>query len=58
MAIQFRYFVNDKDRIRKISDPNAHFQYKINRNPRWNEAQMEAMSGMHTASRYLKLDAN
>ncbi|KAI9373278.1 Arb2 domain-containing protein [Aspergillus egyptiacus] len=38
------YFVNDKDQIRKISDPEQEFQFKINRNPRWNELQREAMN--------------
>ncbi|KAJ0416835.1 Arb2 domain-containing protein [Aspergillus carlsbadensis] len=38
------YFMNDKDQIRKISDPEQEFQFKINRNPRWNELQREAMN--------------
>ncbi|PYH40549.1 uncharacterized protein BP01DRAFT_351034 [Aspergillus saccharolyticus JOP 1030-1] len=38
------YFVNDKDQIRKISDPTQEFQYKINRNSRWNDVQREAMN--------------
>lgn len=37
--------MNDKDQIRKITRPNEEFQFKINRNPRWNEAQREAMNG-------------
>ncbi|PLB45748.1 hypothetical protein P170DRAFT_500300 [Aspergillus steynii IBT 23096] len=38
------YFINDKDRIRKISDPEQEFQFKINKNPRWNEVQRAAMN--------------
>ncbi|KAL2827847.1 Arb2 domain-containing protein [Aspergillus pseudoustus] len=38
------YFINDKDQIRKISDPEQEFQFKINKNPRWNEVQREAMN--------------
>ena len=41
-----RYFINDKDQIRKISDPEQEFQFKINKNPRWNERQREVMNGM------------
>jgi hypothetical protein len=39
------YFMNDNDQIRRISDPEQEFQFKINRNPRWNELQREAMNG-------------
>ncbi|KAL3468525.1 Arb2 domain-containing protein [Aspergillus heterothallicus] len=38
------YFINGKDQIRKISDPEQEFQFKINKNPRWNELQREAMN--------------
>ncbi|KAH8423336.1 uncharacterized protein LDX57_001094 [Aspergillus melleus] len=38
------YFINDKDQIRKISDPEQEFQFKINKNPRWNERQREVMN--------------
>ncbi|KAL4799763.1 Arb2 domain-containing protein [Aspergillus venezuelensis] len=38
------YFINDKDQIRKISDPTQEFQFKINRNDRWNDVQREAMN--------------
>ncbi|KAL4952328.1 Arb2 domain-containing protein [Aspergillus filifer] len=38
------YFINDKDQIRKISDPTQGFQFKINRNDRWNDVQREAMN--------------
>ncbi|KAL2868599.1 uncharacterized protein BJX67DRAFT_45896 [Aspergillus lucknowensis] len=38
------YLINDKDQIRKISDPEQEFQFKINRNPRWNDLQREAMN--------------
>ncbi|THC91880.1 hypothetical protein EYZ11_008657 [Aspergillus tanneri] len=38
------YFINDKDQIRKISHPDHEFQFKINKNPRWNEMQREAMN--------------
>lgn len=41
-----RYFINDSDQIRMISDPSAEFKYKINRNERWNEANKEAMNGV------------
>lgn len=45
---QSRYFVNERDQVRKISDPEQEFQFKINKHPRWNEAQREAMSGKHS----------
>ncbi|PWY91008.1 hypothetical protein BO70DRAFT_307468 [Aspergillus heteromorphus CBS 117.55] len=38
------YFINDQDQIRKIADPAEEFQFKINKNPRWNELQREAMN--------------
>ncbi|KAE8147547.1 Arb2 domain-containing protein [Aspergillus avenaceus] len=38
------YFINDKDQIRKISDPTQDFRFKINSNARWNELQREAMN--------------
>ncbi|RDW72311.1 uncharacterized protein DSM5745_07483 [Aspergillus mulundensis] len=38
------YFINDKDQIRKISDPTQDFQFKINKNDRWNEVQRGAMN--------------
>ncbi|KAL6237696.1 hypothetical protein BDW75DRAFT_248709 [Aspergillus navahoensis] len=38
------YFINDKDQIRKISDPTQEFKFKINRNDRWNEVQRNAMN--------------
>ncbi|RHZ74979.1 hypothetical protein CDV55_109205 [Aspergillus turcosus] len=38
------YFVNEKDQIRKIADPEQDFQFKINRNDRWNEVQRGAMN--------------
>ncbi|RAL10333.1 uncharacterized protein BO97DRAFT_471812 [Aspergillus homomorphus CBS 101889] len=38
------YLITDNDQIRKISDPTQEFQYKINRNPRWNDVQREAMN--------------
>ncbi|KAL4819332.1 Arb2 domain-containing protein [Aspergillus spinulosporus] len=38
------YFINDKDQIRKIADPTQGFQFKINRNDRWNEVQRNAMN--------------
>ncbi|KAL4906694.1 hypothetical protein BDW74DRAFT_177003 [Aspergillus multicolor] len=38
------YFINDKDQIRKISDPTQDFQFKINKNDRWNEVQRDAMN--------------
>ncbi|RMJ27394.1 hypothetical protein PHISP_01710 [Aspergillus sp. HF37] len=41
---QLGYFINENDQIRKISDPDQEFQFKINRNPRWNEVQRNAMN--------------
>ncbi|KAL4920952.1 Arb2 domain-containing protein [Aspergillus aurantiobrunneus] len=41
------YCINDKDQIRKISDPTQEFQYKINKNDRWNEVQRAAMNGKY-----------
>ncbi|KAL4872378.1 Arb2 domain-containing protein [Aspergillus spectabilis] len=38
------YFINDIDQIRKISDPTQEFQFKINKNDRWNEVQRGAMN--------------
>ncbi|KAL4808833.1 Arb2 domain-containing protein [Aspergillus unguis] len=38
------YFINDQDQIRKKSDPDQEFQYKINRNDRWNDVQRAAMN--------------
>ncbi|KAL2822125.1 Arb2 domain-containing protein [Aspergillus cavernicola] len=38
------YFITSEDKIRKISDPEQEFQFKINRNPRWNDLQREAMN--------------
>ncbi|KKK18310.1 hypothetical protein ARAM_001616 [Aspergillus rambellii] len=38
------YFINEKDQIKKISDPEQDFQFKINKNPRWNDVQREAMN--------------
>ncbi|KAL4936022.1 hypothetical protein BDV06DRAFT_233771 [Aspergillus oleicola] len=38
------YFINDKDQIRKISDSTQEFQFKINRNDRWNDVQRGAMN--------------
>ncbi|KAF7585664.1 hypothetical protein BBP40_010345 [Aspergillus hancockii] len=38
------YYINDNDQIRKIANPEEDFQYKINRNARWNEIQREAMN--------------
>ncbi|GKZ25996.1 hypothetical protein AbraIFM66951_001972 [Aspergillus brasiliensis] len=36
------YFITEYDQIRKISAPKEEFQFKINRNERWNEMQREA----------------
>lgn len=49
-----RYFINDNDQIKKISDPEQDFQFKINKNSRWNEAQREAMNGGFTCSPFLQ----
>ncbi|KAF9891730.1 hypothetical protein FE257_003211 [Aspergillus nanangensis] len=38
------YFVNEHDQIRMISNPDLGFQFKINKNDRWNEVQREAMN--------------
>ncbi|KAJ5095618.1 Arb2 domain-containing protein [Penicillium alfredii] len=38
------YFINDNDQIRMISDPELGFQYKINRNDRFNVKQREAFN--------------
>ncbi|GFF49514.1 isoform 3 of protein FAM172A [Aspergillus udagawae] len=38
------YFINEKDQIRKISNPEQEFQFKINRNDRWNDLQRGAMN--------------
>ena len=38
------YFINDKDQIKMISDPEQNFLYKINTNDRYNEMQKEAMN--------------
>ncbi|RAH52849.1 Arb2 domain-containing protein [Aspergillus piperis CBS 112811] len=38
------YFITEDDQIRKISAPKEEFQFKINRNARWNEMQREAMN--------------
>ncbi|EZF10233.1 hypothetical protein H112_08443 [Trichophyton rubrum D6] len=41
---QLGYFINDKDEIRMISNPEEKFLYKINANERYNELQKEAMN--------------
>lgn len=41
-----RYFVNDNDQIKMISNPKQDFLYKINANERYNEMQKEAMNSM------------
>ncbi|KAJ9298698.1 hypothetical protein DTO271G3_3665 [Paecilomyces variotii] len=38
------YFINGNDQIRKISDPEKEFVFKINRNDRWNLVNREAMN--------------
>ncbi|KAH1998596.1 hypothetical protein KXV80_005565 [Aspergillus fumigatus] len=38
------YFINEKDQIRKIANPEQEFQFKINRNDRWNDLQRGAMN--------------
>ena len=48
--MDIRYFINDRDQIRKISDPKQEFLFKINKNDRWNEMQREAMNGNHFPS--------
>lgn len=41
----FSYFITKNDQIRKIGDPEAVFQYRINRNERFNVKHREAMNG-------------
>lgn len=41
------YFINESDQIRKISDPSQEFQFKINKNERWNQVQRGAMNGKY-----------
>ncbi|GIJ99333.1 hypothetical protein Aspvir_001463 [Aspergillus viridinutans] len=38
------YFINEKDQIRKIANPEQEFQFKINRNDRWNDLQRASMN--------------
>lgn len=38
------YFINDKDQIRQIANPDQKYQYKINRNDRVNDVYREAMN--------------
>ncbi|KAL5343426.1 Arb2 domain-containing protein [Aspergillus crustosus] len=38
------YYINDKDQIRKILDASQEFQFKINKNDRWNDVQRGAMN--------------
>ena len=40
-----RYFVNSKDEIKLIEDPDEDFQYYISKNARHNEKHREAMNG-------------
>lgn len=44
-AHTFRYFINDKDEIRKIEYPDEYFQFFITDNERFNESQREAVHG-------------
>lgn len=46
ISLKDRYFINDNDQIRQIANPEAEYQYKINRNDRFNVKQREAMNGM------------
>ncbi|OAT03747.1 hypothetical protein BDBG_00436 [Blastomyces gilchristii SLH14081] len=41
---QLGYFINDQDQIKKISNPEEDFVFKINTNDRYNEMQKEAMN--------------
>ncbi|OJD09864.1 hypothetical protein ACJ73_10048 [Blastomyces percursus] len=41
---QLGYFINDHDQIKKISNPEEDFVFKINTNDRYNEMQKEAMN--------------
>lgn len=50
ISLKDRYFINDNDQIRQIANPEAEFQYKINRNDRFNVKQREAMNGMSADS--------
>lgn len=44
MGTIYRYFINDRDQIKMISDPEQDFQFRINTNDRYNELQAEAMN--------------
>ncbi|KAH0844174.1 hypothetical protein AYO21_11530 [Fonsecaea monophora] len=37
------FFVNEDDQVRSIRSPDRKFQYKINRNDRWNEVHKSAI---------------
>ena len=58
---QLGYFINSNDQIRKICAPDQEFQFKINRNPRWNEVHRGAMNGISAcqthASRVKDMDS-
>ncbi|KLJ11471.1 hypothetical protein EMPG_13330 [Blastomyces silverae] len=41
---QLGYFINDQDQIKKISNPEEDFVFRINTNDRYNEMQKEAMN--------------
>ncbi|PGH09876.1 hypothetical protein AJ79_05603 [Helicocarpus griseus UAMH5409] len=41
---QLGYFINDRDQIKMISNPEQGFLFKINTNDRYNEMQKEAMN--------------
>lgn len=39
-----RYFINDKDQIRSIANPDQEFNFFISKNDRANDVQREAMN--------------
>ncbi|EDN08878.1 predicted protein [Histoplasma mississippiense (nom. inval.)] len=44
------YFINDQDQIKKISNPEEDFVFKINTNDRYNEMQKEAMNSIYIST--------
>lgn len=46
LRVCISYFINDIDEIKSIADPSKTFEYRINKNERYNEKQREAMNCM------------
>ncbi|QKX56531.1 uncharacterized protein TRUGW13939_03636 [Talaromyces rugulosus] len=38
------YFINDKDQIRQVANPEADFKFKLTNNERWNDVHGNAMN--------------